>query len=273
MAYATLGAIKFEGLRSFSDFTQTDAANYAVLATVSGKPVVQRIGDELREIALSVYLHHSFCDVAVNRAAFTDALNAGTILPLSSGDGVYLGDFYIKSIEQQYDALHSDGSLWAIRLSVSLLEAGKSTDGVNATKPAGFAIATVSPRVVAPLTPAITPAAIAMQPVTAAGSEIATTSTRLRTVAGLETAGESAVAAYAKARESADRLLTAARDIAAYKTTLATFEAATVALVAAIDAQDVTAALASIDDITRRLNTDVQPAFLADLQKVINREI
>lgn len=265
--YAALGNIQFSGLNSFSEFSGNRTANYAVIPVISGKPVIQRIGDELEEITLGMLFHRGFCDPDAKLAELESLRVSGEIVPLTTGAGELIGTFVVKTVQRDFDQMHGDGTLWSVRVSVNLLESASDT----VAAPVGLAIASLSPRVVPSLTPPITTPALAFAPVTAAASDAAQARRRLQDVATLDVSGADPAAAYAKARRTVDRLIQSINSIASAKPTLSGIVSSCSNVAAGIDAGNYSAALAALDDVERRLTTDVKPAYITEIQNIANR--
>jgi len=266
MAYATLGSIRFEGLKSFSELSETKSANYAQIPVIGGKPVLQRIGTDLAEITLGITFHRGFCDPDTEIAALESLRVSGEILPLTTGAGETLGNFVIRSISRDLVQTHTDGTTWEARLSLSLLETAQTIPA-----PTGFAISTISPREVPQLTPPVSSPTVKIVPVQNATIEAAETSRRMAVVTRIEAVAEDPAAAYVSARTSAVRLQSAISGMTAAGLNATVLASSAANLMDAIDAADATLALASLDDIVRRIGSDAQPQIVSELQNLANR--
>ena len=268
MTFATLGPISFTGLLTPTQISGTTGATYAVQPLINSVPDVQRVGTELREVTLGMQFHRDFCDPDAQYAAIDALRESGEVLPLTTGSGVYFGDFVIKTINRDYGYAHSDGSAWDLRLTVTLLE---YPTAAKAVEPIGFAIATLSPRIAPSLTPPFTTPAIQMQSVTGAMSEAAGARQRLAVVTALESAASDPAAAYEKARQVAARLQQHAAQIGGMKAGMSGFVSAANNVAAAIAAGNANLALSALDDLERRIVNEVQPAFITELKAATNR--
>lgn len=122
MAYATLGAIKFEGLLSPESLRSSQSEKYAVIALAGGKPRLQRIGSELDEVSFSIRLNRQFCDPIEQLEALRSYRQNGEILPLATGGGELLGNFVITQVSTQRTQLDHLGGLVEAMVDVTLME-------------------------------------------------------------------------------------------------------------------------------------------------------
>lgn len=149
--YAQLGSVRFEGLKSFDRYDHKASANIAQHARIDGKPRLQKIGDNLDEVSISMFLHSRFCNPEQEKATLKSAMDAGEILPLIMGTGDFVGNFVITDIDEAILHTLPDGSIVASRLNVSLLEHYEALNintAVQAAKRTAFANASNSPVIV-----------------------------------------------------------------------------------------------------------------------------
>lgn len=154
--YAQLGTIIFENLKSPKDFEQRSAVNYAEHALIDGKPRLQRTGTDLERLKFSMDLHYTFCDVQGEIDALHDAMNAGDVLPLITGYGMYVGDFVITNLSRELKHATPNGFLIAASVEVSLsefVEGDKLGNLADAAVQGGFAILRNTPGTVIASTP------------------------------------------------------------------------------------------------------------------------
>jgi phage protein U len=119
---AQLGSIIFEGLKGFESFASTKEANYAEHALIEGKPKLQRVGDNLENLQVSVLFDVAFCSPQSEIDALEAARSAGEILPLIMGDGRFAGTFIIKSAAVTHQKQSNVGSILQAEVSLTLLE-------------------------------------------------------------------------------------------------------------------------------------------------------
>jgi phage protein U len=154
--YAQLGTIIFDNLKSPSEFEQRSAVVYAEHSLIDGKPRLQRTGSDLERIKISMDLHYSFCDVQGEIDALHDAMNAGDVLPLITGYGMYVGDFVIVNMSRELKHATPNGFLIAASVEVSLsefVEGDKLTNLAQSAVQGGFAMLRNTPGTVLAFTP------------------------------------------------------------------------------------------------------------------------
>lgn len=120
--YGALGSITFQIAGAPRSLRATHGEDYAEQKVVGGKPLLQATGDKLATIALEIFLHVSFAQVAASVAALKAATAAKTALPLVLGDGTHLGRFVIAALEVTPEAALGDGTLVAVSASLALTE-------------------------------------------------------------------------------------------------------------------------------------------------------
>lgn len=117
-----LGEIPFIGLQGFESFSASRETQYAEQPRAGIKARLQRVGDKLEEINLSVRLHSAFCTPEVELDRLENARHIGLILGLVSAVGRYYGDFFIKGLEYEIEAAWPDGSIQVLSIKLSLIE-------------------------------------------------------------------------------------------------------------------------------------------------------
>jgi phage protein U len=120
--YASLGAIRFQGLKGFDKFDSSASANYAEHARIRNKPGLQRVGQNLETIDISIQFHRQFCTPEDEIRALTNARVSGEIMPLVLGSGVYLGDFVITSMNQSIKQTDGQGNIVHVVVDAQLKE-------------------------------------------------------------------------------------------------------------------------------------------------------
>lgn len=118
--YAQLGNIIFQGLLGFDtlDF-EGDEAVYAEFPLINGKPRLQKTGETLQDIAITIKFHAEFCNPSEQIARLKEAKSLGEIMPLLMGNGKYIADFVIISFPYTVDETFADGTI--IQATVSLM--------------------------------------------------------------------------------------------------------------------------------------------------------
>lgn len=120
--YANLGGILFDGLKGFSSFADSRATNYAEINRVNRKPTLQRTGERLQEIDISILLHADFSNVEADIQAFEDIRESGNSVALVLGNGAVLGDFVIVSINKQTQKTDGLGNIIYLTAEIKLKE-------------------------------------------------------------------------------------------------------------------------------------------------------
>lgn len=140
--YAQLGNIAFSELKGFERFTRSRSANYAEIPLVLGKPALQRTGESLTDINVTIKLHADFSDVENDTNQFYEFLSDGEVLPLVLGNGLFLGNFVITDLNEAFRKTAVDGSVIVVNLDLQLKESPTGDELVNQTLQAkndGFA--------------------------------------------------------------------------------------------------------------------------------------
>lgn len=120
--YAQLGNVQFLGLKGFNSFSDSRSIDYAEHKLIEGKPRLQRVGDNLQQLSLSILLHASFCNPESETDTLYELMENAEVLPLILGNGVYQGDFVIESINRDVSDTDSSGNVISQTLSLSLKE-------------------------------------------------------------------------------------------------------------------------------------------------------
>lgn len=120
--FAQLGNIIFENSKSFNDYSNRGSATYAEHLLLDGKPRLQRTGNSLQELQLSIRLHASFCNPLEELTALKTAKNNGEILPLLWGNGNLEGDFVITELGEQIEDADKQGNVFCYVVDLSLKE-------------------------------------------------------------------------------------------------------------------------------------------------------
>jgi phage protein U len=129
MAYATLGDITFDRLYSPTALRITQAEKYAVIPLATGKPRIQRIGAELDTLDLSIRVNRQFCDVTSELEKIRAARAGALVLPFTTGEGEFLGNYIITQVNQARTDIAPNGVLIEVVLDISLLEYNNADEG------------------------------------------------------------------------------------------------------------------------------------------------
>jgi len=120
--WAILGEIEFEVLASPSGFEQRFASEFAEHARVSGKPLLEALGGDLDEIALTILLHTRLGDVQARLREIRQAMTQQAPLALVLGDGSYLGPWVLTEGSVTTRKTDARGRIISAELQVSLRE-------------------------------------------------------------------------------------------------------------------------------------------------------
>ena len=120
--YAKLGDIIFENLVGMDSMVDKRATVYAQHPLLTGKAVLDKVGEELIEFSLTTQYHVSFCNPEDEFAKLNNARIAGIPLTFQYGNGFIEGDFVITSIEKTVLQTDATGNYILISVSFTLLE-------------------------------------------------------------------------------------------------------------------------------------------------------
>lgn len=119
--YAQLSDIVFELMFGFDLYEDTQATNYAELPLVLGKPRLQRVGEQLQNINLSINFASQFCVPEVEFDRLNQKRIAGEVCAFIWGNGDVEGDFVITELKKTINALR-DGNVLHMTVTVALRE-------------------------------------------------------------------------------------------------------------------------------------------------------
>lgn len=177
--YAQLGNIIFQGLLGFSAKSSNREANLAEHQLIDGKPRLQRVGDKLEEINLTMNLHVSFCSPEAVIASLESARASSEVLPYIEGNGSFLGTFVIRSIRHEILKTNAFGDIVSASVDVSLIEYADPSPAAtkdSAAKRNGFGNASNNPASFSgPLASSSEAAALARAPIAVAAEGQAVT--------------------------------------------------------------------------------------------------
>lgn len=153
--FAQLGNHIFQGLKTPTSLSESDAVKYAQIPRINDKPTIQPTGAELKEIRLSLSYSVDFCEPTTEIDALKKSQHNFEVLPYITGDGRILGKYVITSVETTYQRCGADGHVEMATVNISLLE---SPDGPE-PQPVGKALASQKPTTEPPAAPVPSPAA------------------------------------------------------------------------------------------------------------------
>jgi phage protein U len=117
-----LGNIKFTGFVNPSQFETAYEATYAEHPKLQGKPALQRTGDKLTTVSLTMNLSAGFCTPENEISKLQAYLDSGEVVGLSTTDGDFFGDFVVTAVSVSRLSSYPGGSIRDAAVSVSLLE-------------------------------------------------------------------------------------------------------------------------------------------------------
>jgi phage protein U len=120
--YAQLGDIIFDALIGPESYDDNQETDYALIPLINRKPKLQRTGEKLQEINLTISFRDQFCIPEEQTKILQDKRINGEVMTLTWGSGDIEGDFVIKSIKKVINALSPFGQMRDITLTVALIE-------------------------------------------------------------------------------------------------------------------------------------------------------
>lgn len=114
--------IVLTGLYAPQSLRRSVEAKYAEISIATGKPRLQRVGTALIEYTLPVRLNRQFCNPQEILTAIEDANNAGTVLPLTTSEGSYLGQYVVTAVSTSTTDTTATGEVIEIALDITLRE-------------------------------------------------------------------------------------------------------------------------------------------------------
>lgn len=120
--YAQLGDTIFEGKKGFQAFSRGNETDYAQHALIEGKPKLQRVGEKLGTISLTILLHSSFCFPEEEIEKLQTARAGGYILPFILGNGIVLGEFVLLSVKDEISQTDQVSNIVSTTVTLELLE-------------------------------------------------------------------------------------------------------------------------------------------------------
>lgn len=124
MQYAILGEIQFDLVSYFNGLEGKIAAEFAEHARLAQKPRLQFVGDKADEWTLTLQFHKSFCDPEKELAKLIKAVRAHAALAFVLASGEYKGYFVIPELSSVAKRTDTDGTLWAVNVTLQLKESG-----------------------------------------------------------------------------------------------------------------------------------------------------
>jgi phage protein U len=146
--FCQLGTTVFDGLKSFTSFSQDEEAVVVEHALINRKPKLQGTAVGLKILSITLFLHQEFCIVADEITKLRNSMISFEILPLLWGNGQLEGEFVITSMSRQNTQMDTVGNLVSAGISLTLKESAvddKLTQQQQAAQTNAFAVGNKKP--------------------------------------------------------------------------------------------------------------------------------
>lgn len=120
--FAQLGDIKFELITYFNSLSETNSYNYAQHDRIENKPLLQYLGQNLKEENIKLNFHRSFCIPEDEIKNLKEVADNATLLKFIKGNGDYVGAFVIEEIGKTVEQTSAEGDLIYIQVDLRLKE-------------------------------------------------------------------------------------------------------------------------------------------------------
>ena len=122
MAYV-FGNIVFERpAESPESESYNKAHTYVELKPATGKPILQRKGQGLMNLTVSMYFHSDFCDPSDYINRLFAMMDGGEVVEFYHDNGEFRGNFAILDIQVRAEKRYPNGSLMSATVDVTLKE-------------------------------------------------------------------------------------------------------------------------------------------------------
>lgn len=119
---ASLGTIQFDGLKSFSSWSEDQEVAIVEHSLIGRAPLLEGTGLGLKNLSLSIYLHAEFCKPEEEINKLRTALTTFEILPLLLGNGKLVGEFVLQQMSVTRTQMDKEGNTFAATVSLTLKE-------------------------------------------------------------------------------------------------------------------------------------------------------
>lgn len=120
--FAAYGSLRFEVLSSPTSFSESRRYGFAEHPIVEGRPVLQKVGEELRSIHNTFRFHKGFCDPKASLESLRDLAEEQEPNTYILGDGTVEGEYVIEEIESTVEMLDKAGAAVWIDVTVRFRE-------------------------------------------------------------------------------------------------------------------------------------------------------
>lgn len=122
MSYALLGEIAFDLLNAPTKYDERRQANFVQFDVLAGKPQLQAMGVNLRELRLDLRLHYQLGDVESRYQDLMNAKEQQQPLAYVQGESDYQGHFVIEEMSSSTLYTNEQGQAMAREVSLTLKE-------------------------------------------------------------------------------------------------------------------------------------------------------
>lgn len=217
--YSQLGNITFDGRKAPSAFSVTKESNIAEHPLIENRPTLQRVGDKLDAITMTMFFDQSFCTPTTEIESLESSRKLGEIMGLVMGDGRYLGEFVIKRIAVNSVSDAPNGAIMQAEVEVELIEyydPDRETTTQLSAIASGFAMLNNEPPAFEPIIVPLTEGSDIMGNVVDSNANINSSSSILegieKTAALFRQKAETVIRNLTNASESLNTVLTAIND-------------------------------------------------------------
>lgn len=148
--FLQLGDYSFESIKLPQSWNESTETSYVEIPIINGKPVLQRTGEKLIEHDIIVELRDEFCKPEQDYNALQIYRRNGTILQVTSGNGINFGRYVITTISKTVLRASDNGYVSAMQLAIHLKEYNTTK---TTTEQTGAALKNNSPVEEQPLKP------------------------------------------------------------------------------------------------------------------------
>jgi phage protein U len=120
--FALLGDLELRLANTPRDWEEKSTAAYAEHEVIDNRPKLQSMGNRLDEIHLVFALHAGAADIGATYNSLWESKENSEVVPLTMGDGEYLGDFVITELSFKRLATFPNGTTMAAEVGVNLKE-------------------------------------------------------------------------------------------------------------------------------------------------------
>lgn len=120
--FAQLGNIKFDLITYFNGLSETISYNYAQHERIENKPIIQYLGQNLKEQNIKLNFHRTFCVPEDELNNLIIVADKATPLKFIKGNGDYVGVFVIEEIGKTVEQASPEGDLISIQVDLKLKE-------------------------------------------------------------------------------------------------------------------------------------------------------